>query len=163
MKIFVTVGMSQWPFDRLMQAVSMVTADHDVFVQSGMSQYPLSCESRDFIGYSEVLENIKEADLVICHAGNSVRLVQRVNKLPIAMARQKDFGEMKNNHQVDYLRFEEQRNLVLGLWEIHHLPYLIAKHHDEQSAFQERFKSIELQQESNIQTVMGEICKKYLV
>ncbi len=118
LKVFGTVGMGRWPFDRFVQAVDALSDDHDVFLQTGTSAYAPSCPHVDFIPYDEVQRRISDADVVITHAGNSVRLVQRSGKVPIAIARQASRGEMSNDHQVAYLRTEEQAGRVIAVWDV---------------------------------------------
>ena len=102
--VFVTVGMGPWPFDRLLAALPEVCARHDVFVQTGTSTLTPPCPHAAFLGYEETQRRIAEADVVITHAGNTVRLVQRLGKIPIAVAREAARGEMRNDHQVTYLQ-----------------------------------------------------------
>jgi SAM-dependent methyltransferase len=113
--VFVTVGMGPWPFDRLLAALPEVCAAHDVFVQSGTSTLTPPCPHAPFLGYEETQRRIAQADVVITHAGNTVRLVQRLGKVPIAVAREAARGEMRNDHQVAYLRTEEAAGRVVAL------------------------------------------------
>ena len=116
LKVFVTVGMGPWPFDRLIAACSALCADHEVFIQTGTSTLVPPCPHEPFIGYDETMRRLAEADVVITHAGNTVRLVERMGKVPIAVAREAARGEMRNDHQVEYLRAEEPRGRVIALW-----------------------------------------------
>jgi SAM-dependent methyltransferase len=113
--VFVTVGMGPWPFDRLIGSLQQVCATHDVFVQTGTSRVVPACPHKAFLGYEETQRRIAGADVVITHGGNTVRLVQRAGKLPLAIAREAARGEMRNDHQVLYLRQEaaSQRAIVL--------------------------------------------------
>src|SRR5919112_301727 len=104
--VFVTVGIGPWPFDRLLGALPQVCARHDVFVQTGTSTLTPPCPSAPFLGYEETQRRIASADVVVTHAGNTVRLVQRQGKVPIAVAREAGRGEMRNDHQVAFLRSE---------------------------------------------------------
>jgi SAM-dependent methyltransferase len=113
--VFVTVGMGPWPFDRLLAAMPDVCARHDVFVQSGTSTLTPPCPHDSFLGYEETQRRIAEADVVITHGGNTVRLVQRSGKIPIAVARESARGEMRNDHQVAYLRSEIAAGRVVAL------------------------------------------------
>ena len=103
MNVVVTVGMGRFPFDRLLRAVVPLCLEHDVFAQTGTSRVVLPCEHADYITYPELLKRLETADVVVTHAGNTVRLVQRLGKIPIAVARRADLGEMANDHQVEYL------------------------------------------------------------
>ena len=73
------------------------------------------CEFAPFIGLGEMSERIARADIVITHAGNTVRLVQRAGKVPIAVARESVRGEMANDHQVEYLARESSGGRVVAL------------------------------------------------
>ena len=128
MDIFVTVGMSRWPFDRLMKAVAPLCEKHEVFAQTGASTISLPCMTCVFMPFPDLLKRIETADIVITHAGNTVRLVQRMQKVPIAMARARAWGEMANDHQVQYLRDEEKSGRVLALWNESDLPALVDGH-----------------------------------
>lgn len=114
--VFVTVGMGPWPFDRLVAALAPLCRRHDVFAQTGTSAVTPPCPHQAFIGFDECQRRIAEADVIITHGGNTVRLVQRVGKIPIAVAREAARGEMRNDHQVDYLRAEsaDGRAVVLS-------------------------------------------------
>jgi SAM-dependent methyltransferase/UDP-N-acetylglucosamine transferase subunit ALG13 len=112
--VFVTVGMGPWPFDRLIAAVAPLCAEHDVFVQVGTSAVVPPCPHLPYLGPSETLRRIRTADVVITHGGNTVRLVQRAGKIPIAVAREAARGEMRNDHQVAYLAGERDRARVLS-------------------------------------------------
>jgi SAM-dependent methyltransferase/UDP-N-acetylglucosamine transferase subunit ALG13 len=104
--VFVTVGMGPWPFDRLVRAVAPLCAEHDVFVQTGTSSVAPPCPYERFLGPAETLRRIRNADVVVTHGGNTVRLAQRAGKVPIAVAREAARGEMRNDHQVAYLADE---------------------------------------------------------
>jgi len=104
--VFVTVGMGPWPFDRLVRAVSPLCSEHDVFVQTGTSPVVPPCPYERFLGPAETLRRITDADVVVTHGGNTVRLAQRAGKVPIAVAREAARGEMRNDHQVAYLATE---------------------------------------------------------
>ena len=115
LRVFVTVGMGPWPFDRLIGSLQEVCARHDVFVQTGTSDVTPPCPHKAFLGYEETLRRITDADVVITHGGNTVRLVQRTGKVPLAIAREAARGEMRNDHQVQYVRAEAARDRVVLL------------------------------------------------
>jgi UDP-N-acetylglucosamine transferase subunit ALG13 len=131
-RILITVGMGPWPFDRLIDAIGPLCADHDVFAQTGASSVRPPCPHRAFVSFSELESRIREADLVITHAGNTVRLVQRAGKVPVAVARQSARGEMANDHQVEYLRREERTGPVVAVWDVRELPDVVRAHGCEQ-------------------------------
>lgn len=130
--IFLTVGMGRWPFDRLVSALDPWCRDHDVFAQIGTSTVRPGCAHRDFIGADEFDTRLAAADIVITHAGNTVRLVQRQGRVPIAVAREQRFGEMGNDHQVHYLRHEEQFGRVIPVWDVDRLEATVSDHEPQQ-------------------------------
>src|SRR5271170_7337671 len=115
MNIFVTVGMSRWPFDRLLNALLPLCDSHHVFAQVGVSEVKLPCSTSPFLPQLDLLSRMEKADIVITHAGNTVRLVQRMQKVPITMAREHARGEMADDHQVKYLRYEQDHGRVVAL------------------------------------------------
>lgn len=128
MEVLVTVGMSRFPFDRLIEAVAPLTAEHDVFAQVGPARPPPGLPHARFLPFHELQARIGAADVLITHAGNTVRLAQRRGKIPIAVARRASLGEMANDHQVDYLRAEERTGGVVALWNLAELPDAVRAH-----------------------------------
>jgi SAM-dependent methyltransferase len=106
--------MGPWPFDRLVAAVAPLCAGHEVFVQTGTSTVVPPCPHRPYLSPAETLRRIRDADVVVTHGGNSVRLVQRAGKVPVAVAREAARGEMRNDHQVAYLAAERHQVRVLA-------------------------------------------------
>ncbi len=128
MRIFVTVGMSRFPFDRLLRAVAPLCARHAVVAQVGVSRVSLPCECVPFLPHVELLECSARADVVVCHAGNVVRLLQRRGKVPIAVARTASLGEAANDHQVEFLRYESTVGPVIPAWNLARLADLVDSH-----------------------------------
>ncbi|MEU7901627.1 hypothetical protein [Actinoplanes sp. NPDC049118] len=127
-RILVTVGMGPWPFDRLIAALAPLCAVHEVFAQTGASAVRPPCPHAPFLALDELQERLAAADVVITHAGSTVRLVQRFGGVPIAVARERARGEMGNDHQVDYLRAEERAGRVVALWDVRRLAAAVAGH-----------------------------------
>jgi UDP-N-acetylglucosamine transferase subunit ALG13 len=132
-RILVTVGMGPWPFDRLIRAIAPLCDHHEVFAQTGTSAVEPPCPHRAFVSFEEMQERVKTADVIVTHAGNTVRLVQREYKVPIAVARRAALGEMGNDHQVQYLRLEELTGPVVAVWDVNELPKAVSVHRDEQA------------------------------
>ena len=127
-RILVTVGMGPWPFDRLIRALGPLCAEHEVFAQTGTSALAPPCPHKQFIGFSDLQDRIGAAEVIITHAGNTVRLVQRAGKVPIAVARRASLGEMGNDHQVAYLQREECTGPVVAVWEPEDLRPAVTTH-----------------------------------
>jgi SAM-dependent methyltransferase/UDP-N-acetylglucosamine transferase subunit ALG13 len=128
LSIVVTVGMGRWPFDRLLAAVAPLCAEHDVFAQTGPSTLTLPCDQQAYVTPDELTRRLERADVVVTHAGNTVRLVQRMGKVPVAVARERARGEMADDHQVTYLLDEEREGRVSAVWDVDTLAAVVAEH-----------------------------------
>jgi UDP-N-acetylglucosamine transferase subunit ALG13 len=127
-RILVTVGMGPWPFDRLVAGVAPLCDGHEVFVQTGTSAVRPPCPHAPFVAFDDLQDRLAAADVVVTHAGNTVRLVQRLGRVPIAVAREHARGEMGNDHQVEYLRAEQHAGRVVAVWDVAELPAAVAAH-----------------------------------
>lgn len=128
MNVFVTVGMGRWPFDRLIAAVDQLCATHAVVAQIGTSRIRPGCVHDKFLSYPDFTARLRWADAVVTHAGNTVRLVQRTGRVPVAVARERSRGEMGNDHQVHFLRQEQRLGRVVGVWDVENLADTVADH-----------------------------------
>ena len=137
-RILVTVGMGPWPFDRLIGALAPICAAHEVFAQTGTATIQPPCEHAPFVALDELQARMAGADIVITHAGNTVRLVQRLGGVPIAVAREHARGEMGNDHQVAYLREEERTGRVVAVWDVAGLPEAVAGHTEARMRLRDR-------------------------
>lgn len=133
MEVLVTVGMSRWPFDRLIDAAGALSCEHRVFAQIGYATTQPDFPHARFVPFDELQSRIASADIVVTHAGNTVRLAQRAGKVPIAIARRASLREMGNDHQVEYLRDEERHGRVVALWDLTRLPAAVRVHPEVQS------------------------------
>lgn len=133
-EVFVTVGMSPYPFDRLTAALETLVHEHEVFAQIGMSRVLPACPWERYLPMPDVLDRIESADVVVTHAGNTVRLVQRQGKVPLAVARQARFAEMNNDHQVEYLRDEERFGPIVAVWDLSTLADMVRIHPEREPA-----------------------------
>lgn len=113
--IFVTVGTHEQPFDRLVKAIDDLKADgtlqEEVIVQTGYSTYiPKHCQWQKLFPYSQMVELIKDARIVITHGGPSSFIMPiQVGKVPVVVPRMYKFGEHVNDHQVNFCRAVVQR------------------------------------------------------
>jgi len=119
MKIFVTVGLESFPFDRLVRAIETGLErrliDGEVFIQSGDSLNPGGrCRSSRFMGFDEVVTRMREADIVVSHAGvGATFLCLEMGKVPILFPRRACFREHVDDHQVLFARKMESQGKVL--------------------------------------------------
>jgi UDP-N-acetylglucosamine transferase subunit ALG13 len=127
-RVLLTVGMSGFPFDRLVTAMDPVCTRHEVFAQIGASRVTPSCAYARHVPFDELSRHLRAADVVVTHAGNTVRLVQALGRVPVAIARKREFREMRNDHQVRFLLAEEARGRVLAVWDLARLPEIVDAH-----------------------------------
>lgn len=113
--IFVTVGTHEQQFNRLLKwvddLVSKGIIKEKVIMQTGYSTYmPVNCISEKFFSYSQMLEYVKEAKIVITHGGPSSFIMPlQIGKTPIVVPRKAEFDEHVNNHQITFCRAVSER------------------------------------------------------
>jgi SAM-dependent methyltransferase len=139
-RVLVTVGMSPWPFDRLIGSLPILAAEHDVFAQTGTATVAPPCRAAPFVAPARLEAEICRADVVVTHAGNTVRLVQRAGKVPVVVAREARRGEMVNDHQVEYLQEEERRGLVAAVWDVSRVAEVVRSHPERERLALERHR-----------------------
>lgn len=108
--IFVTVGTQPNGFLRCLREVEKLIDQYniteEVVAQIGNTEFiTAKFKTIPFIGENEFKEYIKNASVVITHAGsgaifNSIKAGKKV----IAMARLHDFNEMADNHQTELIK-----------------------------------------------------------
>lgn len=113
--IFVTVGTHEQPFNRLVKKMDELKKDgiiqDEVFIQTGFSTYePEYCEWSKLIPYDQMVENVKNARIVITHGGPASFIMPlQIGKTPIVVPRQHQFNEHVNDHQVEFARNVAER------------------------------------------------------
>ena len=108
--ILVTVGASQFPFDRLVQGAELLAGKDDVVVQHGPSRIrPIGTTCLEFLPFDRLAEQVQLATSVVTHGGVGSILVALANgKRPVVVPRRKAFGEAVDDHQVECAaRFRE--------------------------------------------------------
>ena len=129
LRVFDTVGMGPFPFDRLIGALDTIVDDHEVFAQIGESTIEPRCDWARFIEPNELEERLRVADVVITHGGNTVRHVQRLGKAPIVVPRLEAHGEMSNDHQQRFVDFEKDRTpMVVLAGDLSNIAEAVAEH-----------------------------------
>lgn len=107
--IFVTVG-TQLPFDRLVATVDRWAGEHPgchVFAQIGPTNLrPRHIEWRDFISPAECQQRIRDASVVVGHAGMGTILSALELGTPVlVMPRRATLAEHRNDHQLATARW----------------------------------------------------------
>ena len=107
--IFVTVGTERFPFDRLVRSVDQAAEQlkgERVFMQLGAGQYlPRHCSWKRFLSFEEMLDCIREARLVVAHAGaGTILTCLKEGKKPLVMPRRCNQREHVDDHQLTLSR-----------------------------------------------------------
>jgi UDP-N-acetylglucosamine transferase subunit ALG13 len=113
--IFVTVGTNEARFDRLLRAVAGIRIDESFVVQHGHSAplHPPRSRLVDFLSFEEMVETIRDARVVVTHAGvGSVMVALANGRRPIVVPRLSSFGEAVDDHQLQLGRRFARGGLV---------------------------------------------------
>ena len=128
--ILVTTGTNEQPFDRLVRAAAMLDVAEPLFVQHGSSKVPHGPgEWVDFLSFDELAERMRDARVVVCHAGvGSIMLARRCGKRPIVLPRRVHLSEAVDDHQLPLARrldasgivhlVEDERKLASAIAEV---------------------------------------------
>lgn len=117
--ILVSVG-SQAPFDRLIRAVdewAKIRDRSDVFGQIANGFYrPKHIRFTDFVDPAEFKQLVREAQLLVAHAGmGSIISALELGKPIVVMPRRACFRETRNDHQVAAATyFGEQGRIIVA-------------------------------------------------
>lgn len=107
-EVVVSVGTDHHPFDRLiswMDDWQEVHRDVSVIVQRGTSVRSRLGDSRELIPHADLCGLFARASAVITHGGPSTVMDARMaGRLPIVVARDPDFGEHVDGHQMRFAR-----------------------------------------------------------
>ena len=125
--IFVTTGTCD-PFDRLLQVVDCLGAGERLVVQHGVSPVrPRGAHCVAFLAYDELVAVVREARVVVTHAGVGSVLTALANgKRPIVVPRLAAQGDAIDDHQLEFARKIAGLGLVTLLEDPSDLPRLLA-------------------------------------
>jgi len=125
--IFITVGSTQIPFERLIHALEQLPSDQ-LFIQHGPVPPPASAaRSTAFMQFPEVIESMQEADVVVCHAGaGSILCALRAGHVPVVVPRLKRFQETVDDHQVELAQALAAEGKVVSVEEVDRLAEAVA-------------------------------------
>lgn len=117
--VFVTVGTHEQPFNRLVEYMDQWAKTHaeEVIIQTGYSTYEPKCAVwKKLFPYQEMIENVKEARIVVSHGGPSSFIMPlQIGKIPVVVPRKKEYDEHVNDHQLSFSKAvaERQRNIIV--------------------------------------------------
>ena len=134
--IFVTVGTHEQPFNRLIEAIDELKADHtipeseQVFIQTGFSTYtPKHCSYATLVPAEQMKQLMRDASIVVTHGGPSTFIeAMAAGNTPVVVPRRSEFGEHVNDHQVDFVRqVEKTYDGIIPVYDVADLPKALAK------------------------------------
>ena len=119
--IFVTIGTTKFPFDRLLKAVdeAMINsrAEEKLVILKGNSSFLFNYQNVKIfkeLPFNKVVSYIKKSRVVITHGGPAtIFLVLKFGKnKPLVVPRGKKFSEHVDDHQVFFTKFLNNRGLI---------------------------------------------------
>ena len=136
--IFVTSGTSEkFSFDRLVRHMDFLVRSKritdPVFIQLGSGRYePTYCQWQRFLPFDEIKGFIKEARLVISHAGAGTTLLcLTMGKKPILVPRMKEYEENVDNHQILFAKRMEELGCASAVYEVDKLLNVMEGHNND--------------------------------
>lgn len=155
--IFVTVGSSPIPFDRLLLAIAEFPTAEELIVQHGASTVrPAGAECIEFLGYDDFVELLRQARIVVTHAGvGSVITSLEHGRRPVVVPRRTFFGEAVDDHQMAFARRARERGLVTLVEDVDDLPSAIAEHDARAASVPAGRRAIEVELRSYLEEWVG--------
>ena len=103
-------------------------ANDKVLIQSGNNPdfQALHCQQQSFLSADQFVETIKDASIVISHAGAGTLIHSlRAGKTPVVIPRRKEYGEHVDNHQCELLEALVDEGRVVPAYDVQDLPAAI--------------------------------------
>ena len=126
--IFVTVGMSDYSFVRLIREMDRIAAsiNERAIMQIGNTSYnPQNTEFFRFGSPQKIEQYIRDSKLVVSHCGvGTIVLLLKLGKPLILVPRMKKYGESIDDHQIEIAKELENRGIAVS-YEIDDLEVLL--------------------------------------
>ena len=126
--IFVTVGTTHFPFDRLVASVETLDVDDEIVVQRGASRItPGNAQVIDFLSFEAVTDYVRRSRAVISHAGvGSIMVALSNGRRPIVVPRLARYGEAVDDHQAQIAAMLGDQGRVTALDDVGSLRSAVA-------------------------------------
>ncbi|PWJ51556.1 glycosyltransferase [Faecalicatena contorta] len=164
--IFVTVGTHEQPFNRLIKKIDELVENkiivEEVIIQSGFSTYtPKYCVCEKLLPYKTMVENVKNARIVITHGGPASFIMPlQVGKIPIVVPRQYEFDEHVNNHQVEFAKaVAECMGTIIPVYNIDDLKSIIINYDTMIEAMPTKMNSNNLAFNAQLEEIVNNLMK----
>ncbi|CAN5120090.1 hypothetical protein BH09BAC2_BH09BAC2_18090 [soil metagenome] len=113
--IFLTIG-SQEPFDRIIEAIDTIAPELNmpVIAQVFDCKYRVkNIKTVEFISPVEYNNYIRDADLIVAHAGmGTILSALQLNKPLLVMPRHAKYHETRSDHQIETAKMFEKLNYI---------------------------------------------------
>jgi beta-1,4-N-acetylglucosaminyltransferase len=126
--IFVTLGTQEFQLDRLLRALDSLPGDEELVIQCGRASFrPARAVWHDHLSFEELVEHVRRARVVVCHAGvGSVLTALEQGRRPVVVPRLREHGEAVDDHQVPFARRLAATGAVLLVEDLGELPAALA-------------------------------------
>ena len=127
--IFVTIGTCE-PFDRLLASLDATRAStrRSSPRRACRRRQPRGIRCVDFLPYDNLVELVRDARVVVTHAGVGSILTCLANgKRPIVVARSREHGDAVDDHQLELARRLEAEGMVHFVEDPSALPAMLAR------------------------------------
>jgi UDP-N-acetylglucosamine transferase subunit ALG13 len=119
-KIFLTVGSSDYKFDRMIRDVDKIAKKINIpiFAQIGNSDYiPKNFKYKRYLTIDQIDHEFKTSKYVISHAGTGSIVDALTNKCKImVIPRYKQFGEHIDDHQIEIARELDSKKIIVACY-----------------------------------------------
>lgn len=135
-KIFVTVGSRNYPFNRLFKKLDELFEEGviqgDMFAQIGTSTYlPKYYKYKDFVSQEEFMKWVEWSDIVVSHgASGSIMKALNAGKKVIAVTRLEKYGEHINDHQIQNNEAFASNGYVVAVFDMDELGMAFKAYYD---------------------------------
>jgi UDP-N-acetylglucosamine transferase subunit ALG13 len=116
-KAVVTLGTEVWPFERAVERVIELLPEAEIVWQTGVTEVRRGGRQlRQWLPAAELRSAIREADVVISHAGvGSAPVALDEGKVPVFLPRLRRRREHVDDHQVEVAAMLARRDLVVAV------------------------------------------------
>ncbi|MCK4951683.1 MAG: hypothetical protein KAS48_07680 [Gammaproteobacteria bacterium] len=116
MMIFLTVGLHEQQFNRIVELVDNCSCDEKL-IQYGYSTYkPKNSRAQQFMDMQEIRDAMEKAEVIVTHGGTgSIINALSLGKKPIVAPRYKRYGEHVDDHQDEIVMELSRRGVILSL------------------------------------------------
>jgi UDP-N-acetylglucosamine transferase subunit ALG13 len=127
--IFITIGTTPAPFDRLVRAATRLSRHEEVVVQYGGSVRPAVPRAFRYTSNATMRRLLAEARVVVCHGGvGSISEALNEGSRPIVIPRRRHLHENIDDHQLSLCRRLARLDLVELVENVDDLPRVVGLH-----------------------------------